>query len=356
MATLSEFRSWPVVEVTSNFGAAEMAGKLLADLGCPVTQLAIESPQSDLESHEIELHELVSRGKDRVVTNWSDSDALAQLLAGAAILLVDREGMQKIQTALGSLELCARFPSLTVLACTWFGIEGPMAHWHGSEEIVQAVTGIMSITGPLGGAPTRIAGAPMAFSAAMYAVTSVIAAVLRKRDPRDGDEPARLLDVSVYDAALSFHSSSLPVYFLTGQAPAGVGNRHRMWAPWNSYQCADGWVIVCTGSNANWVRLCETIGRPEMPGDPLFAKSEDRLTNIDALDANITAWTLCRPVAEVEQVLNDASIAAGSILALHDVLVHPQFLTRNLLDGASNGRHAGPVFHLNREPLEPAHD
>ncbi len=347
MSTLPEFKSWRVVEVSGEFGAASLAGKLFADLGCPVTHIAMETPADS----ELELHELISRGKSRLLPDWGDRDALHALLAGADILIADRDGMLHLHGALGTSELCARLPALTVCACTWFGMQGPMAHWHGSEEVVQAAAGIMSVTAHAGATPTRIAGAPMAFAAAMYAVTSTIAAVLRQRE----GESSGLLDVSVYDAALSFHSSSLPVFFLTGQAPAGVGNRHRMWAPWNSFRCADGWVIVCTGSHANWVRLCESMGRPDMPTDPLFAKPQDRLTNVAALEAQITAWTSQRPVAEVERMLNDASIAASSILPLAGVLAHPQFLERKLLDATTGGRRAGALFHLNREPLEPAH-
>ncbi|MES2631873.1 MAG: CoA transferase [Pseudomonadota bacterium] len=348
MSTLPEFKSWHVVEFAGEFGPAMLAGKLFADLGCTVTRLHVGA-QDDaaLDACDAELIEMVSRGKKPLQFNPQDREALACLLGRADVLVADRTRLMQLAAALDTSSLCASFPMLTVLACTWFGMEGPMAGWHGSEEVVQAATGIMSVTAPAGGTPTRIAGAPMALAAAMYGVTSAIGAVLRRRDGEHGT----LLDVSAYDAALSFHSSSLPVYFLTGQAPAGVGNRHRMWAPWNSFQCADGWVIVCTGSHANWVRLCETMGRPEMPSDPLYAKPEDRLKNIDALEAQITAWTSTRPVQEVERVLNDAAIAAGSILCLHDVLTHPQFVERNLIDAASTGRHAGPAFHLNRAPL-----
>ena len=343
MSTLPEFSAWRVVEVTAGFGAAMLAGKLFADLGCPVASVALEAP----DDAEAELFALVAGGKQPLAPDWKDRDALSALLDGAEILVADREGLLQLQAALGTPDLCERFPALTVCACTWFGMEGPMANWHGSEEIVQAVTGIMSVTAHAEGPPTRIAGAPIATAAAMYAVTSAIAAVLRRHE---GDS-SRLLDVSAYDAALSFHSSSLPVYFLSGEAPRGVGNRHRMWAPWNSFRCADGWVIVCTGSHANWVRLCETMGRPELPAHPLYEKPADRIANVDALEAEITAWTSQRPVAEVERVLSEASIAAGSILPLHDVLAHPQFRQRHLLD--ASGQRAGSVFHLNREPLEP---
>ena len=343
MSTFPRFRSWRVVEVTAGFGAAMLAGKLLADLGCPVDSVALEPP----DDTEAELFALAAGGKRPLVPHWQDRDALAALLDRAEILVADREGLLRLREALGTPDLCESFPALTVCACTWFGMEGPMAHWHGSEEIVQAVTGIMSVTGHADGTPTRIASAPIATAAAMYAVTSAIAAVLRRHD----GEPSRLLDVSAYDAALSFHSSSLPVYFLSGKAPGGVGNRHRMWAPWNSFRCADGWVIVCTGSHANWVRLCETMGRSELPAHPLYEKPADRIANVDALEAEITAWTSQRPVAQVERLLNDASIAAASIVPLHDVLTHSQFSQRHLLD--ASGRRAGGVFHLNREPLEP---
>lgn len=351
MSTFAEYRSWLVVEAATGYGAATVAGKLFADLGCTVARLvAPQSVPDDGIDSDRELDELVSRGKHSVAidsTSPHATAALDALLGAAEVLVADREGLLRLQAALHAADLRWRYPALTVCACTWFGMDGPLATWTGGEEIVQAVSGIMSITGHPGSGPTRVAGAPFTHAAAMLAVTSSLADVLRKK----AGEKAGALDVSVYDTAIAFESASLPVYFLTGTAPHGIGNRHSMSVPWNSFRCADGWVIVCAGNHPNWVRMCEMIGRPELVADPRYATQEDRIAQVDGLEAEIVAWTRQRPVAEVEAQLVAGNIAGGSVLALPDVLAHPQFRARNLADAASGGRQAGGIFHLNREPL-----
>ena len=351
MSTFAEFDSWLVVEATDGFGAGTLAGKLLADLGCTVARLEspVETPRDDTPAGR-ELFELVSRGKHSVGVAWSNpgaQGALVALLRSAEILVADREGLLRLQAALQTRDLRDRFPRLTVCACTPFGLEGPMSTWAGGEEIVQAVSGIMSVTGHPGTGPTRVAGAPVTHAAAMFAVTSALADVLRKKT----GGKAGLLDVAMYDAALAFQSASLPAYFLGGAAPQGIGNRHSMAAPWNSFRCADGWAIICAGNHPTWVRLCEMIGRPDLLDDPRYKTQAERVANVDVLEAEISRWTRERRVAEVEALLNAGTIPCGSVLALDQVIEHPQFRERNLLDAASGDRQSGGVFHLNREPL-----
>jgi crotonobetainyl-CoA:carnitine CoA-transferase CaiB-like acyl-CoA transferase len=350
MSTFADYRDWLVVEATDGFGAATVAAKLLADLGCTVARLEpADAPPPDDDAEQA-LHELVSRCKDSVAIDWTHpaaGSALDALLARADVLVVDRGGDLRLQAVLDAPDLRTRFPGLTVCACTPFGLTGPLSTWSGGEEIVQAVAGIMSITGHPGRGPTRVAGAPLTHAAAMFAVSSILADALRKR----AGEAAALLDIAVYDAALAFQSASLPAYFLSGTAPSGIGNRHSMAAPWNSFRCADGWAIICAGNHPTGVRLCETIGRPDLLADPRYATQGERVAHVDALEAEITAWTCTRSVAEVESTLNAGTIACGSVVPLAEVLVHPQFVERNLLDAASGRRQSGGVFHLGGQPL-----
>lgn len=351
MSTFAEARSWLVVEVSSGLGPATLAAKHLADLGSVVVRVDEDDQRDTWPTRgDRDLFELVTRGKHSVglsrATSGGDA-ALDALLGRAEIAIVDRDGLERLREFAGARSLADRYPALTLCACTWFSVDGPMAAWAGGEEIVQAVSGIMSITGHQDGPATRVAGAPFTLATSMFAVTSMLADVAAKRRGAVGG----FLDVAAVDAAIAFLSASLPVYTLSGKPPRGIGNRHSMSAPWNSFRCADGWVIVCGGNHPNWVRLCETIGRPDLLADPRYATQEDRIANVDALEAEITAWTGVRPVHEVEAAFDAGAIAAGSILPLSDVLRHPQFLERNLLDARSDRRRAGGVFHADREPL-----
>ena len=350
MSTFPDYGDWLVIEATDGFGPATLASKLLADLGCVVARLepGIEVPPDDDAEHA--LFELVSRCKHSVAIDWSNpgaASALDALLQRADVLVVDRAGYLRLQAVLATVDLGARFPRLTVCACTPFGLTGPLSAWCGGEEIVQAMAGIMSITGHAGRGPTRVAGAPLTHAAAMFAVSSILADGLRKR----AGDGSQLLDIATYDAALAFQSASLPAYFLSGTPPVGIGNRHSMAAPWNSFRCADGWAIICAGNHPTWVRLCETIGRPDLLADPRYATQGERVANVDALEREVTAWTSTRSVAEVESLLNAGTIACGSVVPLTDVIAHRQFIERNLLDEAGGRHQSGAVFHLGGEPL-----
>ena len=349
MSTFPHFESLLVVEVSGAFGAATIAAKILSDVGCLVARLELaDNTAADDIQNDRELFELVSCGKHSVSLDRSPAaaDALDAMLRHARVLLVDREGLLRVRALLRCDDLPARYPNLSVCACTAFGLEGPMAAWTGGEEIVQAAAGIMSITGHPGSGPTRVAGIPLTYAAAMFAVTSCLADLERRKT----GVTTGLLDVSVYDAAIAFQSASMPAYFLTGTAPHGIGNRHSMSVPWNSFRCADGWVIICAGNHPNWVRLCEMIGRPELVADPRFATQDGRIAHVDEIEAAVVAWMRDRSVAEVEALLNANTIAGGSILPLHDVVEHPQFHARRLVD--ADRRQSGAVFHLDREPLD----
>lgn len=368
MSTFPEYRSWLVVEAAQGFGAATLAAKLLADLGCTVARLEERASvagdsalpggsegRGDGGDPDAPVHELISRGKHSIGIACGEpaaAPALEALLRDAEVLVADRDGLRRLQHALHVTDLRERFPRLTVCGCTPFGLEGPLAAWTGGEEIVQAITGIMSVTGHPQSGPTRIAGAPLTHAAAMFAVTSILADVLRKRAEGSTGARAGALDISVYDAALAFQSAALPAYWLSGTAPVPIGNRHSMAAPWNSFQCADGWAIICAGNHPTWVRLCETIGRPDLLTDPRYATQGERVAHVDAIEAEITAWTKERSVAEVAAVLNAGTIACGSVLSLKEVVEHPQFRVRGLLAPGSGGRQSGGVFNLNREPLD----
>lgn len=351
MSTFPDYSSWRVVEATTDTGAATFAAKMLADIGCSVVSL---DDGRERDASELPLDSLVARGKDSVGVVYdrpASAPVVDALLRISEVLVADRDGLLALQATLALDDLRKRYPGLTVCACTPFGMTGPMADWVGGEEIVQASSGIMSITGHAHSGPVRIAGAPLTHAAAMFGVSSIIADVIGKR----AGAPAGMLDLAVYDTALAFQSAALPAFWLSGQPPQPIGNRHSMAAPWNSFGCADGWVIICAGNHPTWLRLCETIGRTDLIDDPRYATQADRVKNVDALEVEITRWTSQRTVAEVEAVLNAATVAAGSVLPLHDVLSHEQFVVRGLLVDDSDGKRAGGVFNLDRAPLTVRH-
>jgi CoA:oxalate CoA-transferase len=345
---------WQVVEICRGYGAATVAGKLFADLGCRVVK--VETPEGDplredptTQGGGLSLFELLCGSKDSVCVDTADpaSEApLRALLAHAEVLLVDEAGFRLIRERFGERDtLHEAFPRLTICACTAFGLNGPLAGWQASEEVLQAVSGVMSTTGHDGRPAVRIPGGMLTQATGMFAAISAISDVMRKR--RNG--AASLLDCNGLAAATAFMTTALPSYFLSGEAPVGIGNRHAMAAPWNTFPCSDGWLALCAGNEPSWRRLCATIERPDMLDDPRFATAGDRVAHVDALERELAAWTRRHSVAEAERLLDGNAIPCGAILPLDEVLAHPQFAARGLLRKVAETTLSGTVFHRNGE-------
>ncbi len=352
----TELSQQKVIEFCEGFGVAALVGKLLADLGCSVTKL--EPPEGDPlrrddaeygSAADLSLFTLVAGSKDSACldfTNFETSRLLRRVLAQADILVVDQDGWGKIRAVAGA-PLHGFAPNLTICVCTAFELNGPMASWRGGEDIIQAMSGIASTTSHQDGKPTRIASQTVTHTTALHAVSSILGDMRLKRQ----NGRAALLEACMFDTAISLLTAAMPAYFLEGVAPRGIGNRHTMAAPWNSFRCADGWAILCAGNDPTWNRLCEVIGRRDLLTDELYATQESRVRNVEALEAEITAWTAQRSVEQVETIMDGQGIPCGSILSLEQVLSHPQFADRGLLRDCGPLKIAGGVFHHNRAPL-----
>ena len=200
---------------------------------------------------------------------------------------------------------------------------------------------------PSGRREPAAAGLSGCVVAAMYAATSILADLRAKESSGRGGH----LDLAMFDAAISLLTSAFPAYFLSGRSPEGLGNRHLMAAPWNTYPCSDGWVVICAGNEPTWQRLVTAIGRADLARDPQYATQEARVRNVAALDAEIGRWTAVRTAHEVEAELDAQGIPSGPILALADVLAHPQFVARGLLRRDDGVAITGGVFHRDGRPL-----
>ena len=346
------FADWTVVEIANGFGPAMLAAKLLADLGCTVIKLedrAGDPLRQRKARGGLALFELLNASKESVRADFSHQrigEVLDVLLGTAGIVVADGEGMDSLDRWVP--DITERFPQLTVAACTPFGLRGTYAKWTAGEEGVQAMAGIMSTTHHPGGRPVRVTGAIATHTSAMHAVTSILADVHAKRASGRGGR----LDIATFDAAVTMLTAAFPAYFLSGRSPPGIGNRHSMAAPWNTYRCANGWTVICAGNEPTWQRLIVAIGREALASDPRYATQQARVANVEALDAEVEAWTSARSVADVERVLDANGIPSGPILPLRDVVAHPQFEARQLIAKGCGTAICGGVFHRDREALD----
>lgn len=342
-----------VVELASGFGSATLAAKLLADLGCPVYKvepLAGDPLRTRHNAGNLDLFTLLSGSKASLrmdLDRPAGREALEVLLADADVVVADRDGWARVDALFPDDAWSRRLPHLTLAVCTPFGMRGTHAGWRAGEEGLQAMTGIMTTTGHPGRPAVRVAGAIVTHAAAMHAVTSILADMRSKAASGRG---ARL-DLAQFDAAISLLTSAFPAYFLSGAAPAGLGNRHSMAAPWNTYRCRDGWVVICAGNAPTWQRLVVALARPDLAANPDYATQEARVRNVDALDAEVERWTADKSAHEIEQALDAQGIPCGPILPLAQVMSAPQFSTRQLLVRDGGMAITGSAFHRNGRAL-----
>jgi formyl-CoA transferase/CoA:oxalate CoA-transferase len=355
------FADLKAIEICAGYGPAVVAGKVLADLGCRVTK--VEPLGGDLlrvdpidEGSSLSLFTLICGAKDSVFIEIGDRGeigALERLLADADILVLDASAWQTLSSIIGSApSIIDRYPSLTICVASYFGISGPLASWQGSEEIVQALSGVMSTTGQPGEPPVRIPGAMLTHGAAMCAVISILGDLVAKRRSGRG----AFLDCGALLPAAAFLTAAYPVYLLSGEAPTGIGNRHAMSAPWNTFPCSDGWLVICAGNEPSWRRLCETIDRSDLLTDPRFSTADTRVANVDVLEAEIAMWTNSHTVAQAELLIGGNGTPCGAIVSLHEVIECPQFEARSLIRKSGDQAIAGPFFQRNVQSLPNRHE
>lgn len=200
------------------------------------------------------------------------------------------------------------------------------------DKLVQAMSGIASVTGTAEGAPTLSDAAILDLGSGIYAAAA-IAAALRVRRLHGGGQNIR---ASMYGCGVNGQVTFLPFHF-AGKVPSRGGNRHPMCAPWNAYKASDGWLLLCSANDEQWKRLCGVMGRPELAVGGDLAKLTGRVKKVDDVDAIVQQWVGSRTVDDVVETLGRVDIASGPIALVDDLALNP------------NVRHRGMVRQL-RDP------
>jgi crotonobetainyl-CoA:carnitine CoA-transferase CaiB-like acyl-CoA transferase len=204
------------------------------------------------------------------------------------------------------------------------------------------MSGLMSVTGEGPGRPPVKVGAPVAdISAGVLGALGVVSALHARAATGRGQR----VDASLFDAAvmLTFWQSAMAL--ATGRAPQPMGTAHPLDAPYQAFEAADGWFIVGAANQANWERLADAIGRPDLARDPRFLDNPRRLDNLGALVAALTPVFRARPVAHWLAALEAAGVPSGPILSVPEMLEHPQVRARGMVTTTEHAT-LGPVASL----------
>ena len=174
-------------------------------------------------------------------------------------------------------------PAIVYCTISGFGLTGPYSRRGGFDLVAQGMSGLMSVNGPEGGPPTKV-GVPICdLNAGMFAAIGILTAYVHRLRTGRGQH----VDTSLLEGGIAYTFWESMMYFATGGVPGPMGSTHRLTAPYQPFETADGYVNVGAANQANWERLCAAIGRDELVTDPRFVQPKDRMNNLDELAATL---------------------------------------------------------------------
>ena len=350
--------------------AGPWASQVLADLGAEVIKVERPGTGDDTrawgppflrgaggaQTSESAYFVSTNRGKKSITVDLSrpEGQAIVRRLAERADVLVENYRIGTLERwGLGYEPLAAANPRLVYCSISGFGRSGPYAGRAGYDFLVQAMGGLMSVTGEPDGPPLKVGVAIADLLTGMYAATAVLAALAhRERSGRGQRVELALLDVQV--AMLANQAES---FLVTGEPPARVGNAHPSIVPYQAFATRDGHVVVAVGNDAQFARLCEVVGRPELAGDARFATNAARVESREALVAALAPLLAARRGADWVAALEAAGVPCGPINDLAQVFADPQVRHRGLrLEAAHPVAGTVPMvaspIHLSETPVQ----
>lgn len=221
-------------------------------------------------------------------------------------------------------------PKLIYCSITGFGQDGPYANRPGYDFLIQAMGGLMSITGrpdeEPGGGPMKVGVALTDIMTGLYATVGVLAALSH----RDRTGEGQYVDTALLDVQVACLANQAMNYRTTGKAPGRMGNAHPNIVPYQDFPTADGNMVLTVGNDQQFARLCDVLGHPEWATNERFATNRARVANRRELIPILRQATVMRPTLEWVQILEAAGVPCGPVNTLDEVFEDPQVLARGM--------------------------
>lgn len=325
--------------------AGPWAGQTLSDLGADVTK--IESPRGDdtrqwgppfIERDDdtsAAYFHSTNRGKSSVTVDFSTPEGqeqIREMVRDADVFIENFKvgGLAKYGLDYDSLREVN--PRLIYCSVTGFGQTGPYAHRAGYDFIIQGMSGLMSITGEADGQPQKSGVAITDIFTGVYAVSGILAALHQRQTTGKGQQ----IDMALLDVAVAVTANQAMNYLTTGNAPGRMGNAHPNLTPYEVFDCKDGYLIVATGNDGQYQRLCGLLGLDDMATAPEYLTNKDRIANRRVMIARINGATAGWTKADLLAACEANNVPVGQINTLEEVFKDPQVVARGMqisLDG-----------------------
>lgn len=316
--------------------AGPYATMILADLGADV--IKIEMPKTGDDSrgygpyvnNESAYFMSINRNKRSMTLNLKSEkgkEIFLELIKKVDVLVENYRPGTMEKLGLGYDYLKTINPKLIYAASSGYGHTGPYSKRAAYDAVVQAMGGIMSITGEVGGKPTRVGTSIGDIAAGMFTATGILAAIVNREATGKGQK----VDVAMLDCQVAMLENAIARYAVTGEAPKPNGNRHPSIVPFETFETTDGEIMVAAGNDTLWAKLCEAIGTPELISDERFKENPLRNKNYDELRPLLTPAFKVRTTKEWQDILDEVGVPNGPINTIDMVVQDPQVLAREMI-------------------------
>jgi CoA:oxalate CoA-transferase len=294
----------------------------------------------------------LNRGKESVALNLkdpADRKAFLALVRRGDVLVENYRPGTLERLGLGYERLREENPRLIYAAVSGFGQTGPWSNRPAYDLIVQALGGLMSVTGAPAGPPIKAGTSVGDITGGLFLLAGITSALYHRARTGAGLK----VDVSMLDGQIAILENAVSRYVLTGQAPGALGNRHPAITPFEAYDAADRPLIIAAGNDALFARLCEALGRPALPADARFITNDARTRHADALKGALEDVLRTAPAVHWMAVLEAAGVPCSLVNTVADAVEHPQVQARNMIVTADGLRMAGNPIKFSAFPDPP---
>ncbi len=328
----------------------------LADLGADV--IKVESPDGDetrqwgppFDARGVSAYYLsVNRNKRSLTLNLKSAEGqrIARRLAAQSQIVVENfkpGGMAAF--GLGYDNLREINPALVYASITGFGQSGPYHERPGYDFVIQAMSGLMSITGEKDGAPSKVGVAIADVVAGLFAATSLLAALRHAEATGAGQR----LDIALLDTQIAALVNVASGALVSGRTPARYGNAHPSIVPYETFRASDGAFALAVGNDRQFAQLCGLIGHPEWAADVRFATNPARVANRETLIGLLGDVFITRPAAELVARALEMGIPAGPLNSVAHIVDDPQTAASGLIHEIDGLRLVGPPVGFSATP------
>jgi len=223
-------------------------------------------------------------------------------------------------------KLLALNPRLVICSISGYGRTGPMSDYPGYDFAIQALSGMMSITGPVAGPPCKVGVAVTDILTGLYAVIGILAALHARQHSGHG----YAIDLALLDCAVAAQVNVAQAYLTSGKIPERQGNAHLQIVPYQLFETADGWLVLAVGNDGQWRRFCTAAGETALGDDANFATNPQRVKGRDTLVPRVAEILRRHTTTEWETLLVKAEVPHAPVWNYRDLFAHPQALARGL--------------------------